>query len=136
MTEDIPKFEPSAETDLLCSDLPKDATGRVMEHLLKQSDIARQQNTHIIGMVESVADLYNKHDADDRAYQRADLAWKKEMTPKIEASHDIVLKLRSLFGRKGIITTLILAILTTAFCAYTVEKAKDWAKTNLVQPSK
>ena len=49
MTEPtLPKFEPSAETELLCTDLPNDATGRVMKHLLRQVDVSHRQNSHLI----------------------------------------------------------------------------------------
>lgn len=45
---ELPKFEPSAETELLCSDLPNDPNGRVMKHLLRQVDVSQKQNCHII----------------------------------------------------------------------------------------
>jgi len=44
----MPDFRPSAETELLCQDVRGDASGRVFAHLLRQVDVARQQNAHII----------------------------------------------------------------------------------------
>lgn len=49
MTEPtLPKFEPSAETELLCADLPNDPSGRVLKHLLRQVDVSHRQNSHLI----------------------------------------------------------------------------------------
>jgi hypothetical protein len=44
----IPVFNPSPETELLCQDVQRDANGRVFAHLLRQVDVAKQQNAHII----------------------------------------------------------------------------------------
>ena len=43
---DLPKFEVTPQTELLCADLSKDANGRVFAHLLRQTDVAAQQNAH------------------------------------------------------------------------------------------
>lgn len=45
----IPEFHPSPETELLCRGVMRDTHGQVLAHILRSVDVARQQNSFIIG---------------------------------------------------------------------------------------
>jgi len=128
---DIPDFKPSAETELLCADLPDDAAGRVMGHLVRQGDVRAQQNSYILR-------VFTAHDKADAEVFKNDRLWKEAMEPKINEAHAAVVKVKSftaaLVGRKGIVTGIVIAAVSAVCIAVAVEKAKDWLKANVAAP--
>lgn len=119
---DLPKFEVSGQTEILCADLAKDSNGRVFAHLLRQTDIAAQQNSHIIReqihgkesrdellkRVEEQTQIFKRHaekDAEDFSMIESKI---KPVAERVENWGKI---LDFLFSRNGILAGALAAFL-------------------------
>lgn len=118
---EIPEFKPSAETELLCLDLNKDANGRVFAHLLRQVDVAKQQNGHIIREQMKASENRDQilvavanHVEEFRKHEANDVAEFKSIRETVKLTSEQVTSwarwLDFFFSRNGVLAVILGAV--------------------------
>ncbi len=116
-----PEFHPSAETELLCADVANDQNGRVFVHLLRQVDVAKQQNSHIIreqieGSMgrEKILSAFRDQTVEFRQHEQRDDLRFAALTVAQREMNDWR---KTWFGRKGIGAIVLSALLFVGYDA-------------------
>jgi len=132
----LPKFEVTPQTELLCADLPNDSNGRVFAHLLRQTDVAAQQNAHIIReqlkgqeardellkRIEEHTQIFKKHvENDSEEFAKI----KSELKPVCEKVESWGKTLNFIFSRNGILAGVIAAFFVPLAVNLITEKVKS-----------
>lgn len=131
-----PEFHPSPETELLCQDVHRDANGRVFAHLLRQVDVAHQQNAFIIREQMAAADgrdkilgVVNAHAANLAAHAASD---DMRFAALQVAQREFSEWRKTWFGRKGIGAIVLSALVFVSYDAIIkpfIAKLREPAKT-------